>query len=116
MTHALESTTKGADDKITSMDMSKNQSGLDMDVLKKLIHKKDALKMIDLSDNELRNGGMQAVADILKENTSIEKILLQRNSITFEGLQLLCGCLIDTADNTVTVREIDIRDNLIEDS
>jgi Ran GTPase-activating protein (RanGAP) involved in mRNA processing and transport len=88
-----------------------------MGVIRKLIcQKEDSLKKIDLSDNDLRNGGMQTVAEILKENTSIETVLLQRNSITFEGLQLLCGALINTSENNVTIREIDIRFNMIEDS
>ena len=71
------------------------------------------LQVLDLSGNSRADSGAKQVADLLRDNNTIKKLDISKNSFTVVGLQEICSVL--SANDGCTVEELDIRENRIPD-
>ena len=66
-------------------------------------------KVVDLTNNYVGGGGLQALTDILRRNTKLESLILHSNGLSNEAVVFLCRALRGHA----TLKRIDLSGNPI---
>ncbi|GMH53285.1 hypothetical protein TrLO_g12186 [Triparma laevis f. longispina] len=78
----------------------------------RLVETTKSLKTFDLSHNFLADKAATTLGNALMINRSITHLILKRNKITSDGLQLLSACLV----SNIFITSLDVGGNLIGDS
>ena len=86
----------------------------DFSILPKIVQDFSQLKILDLSNNNLRSADQcDQVFQMLDDNHTIEKLVISNCKINNKGLNAICNHLASTQHKTLL--ELDIRDNPIPD-
>eukprot|EP00760_Papus_ankaliazontas_P007867 PhM_4_TR1356/c0_g1_i1/m.8834 len=83
-----------SNDRLLRLNLSYNMLGSSVSNITKCLERNSALRVLNLSGNQLREEGCEAIAHMLRVNTTIEEIVLFNNELTDKALVPIVNALL----------------------